>query len=265
MNRRTMFAALLLAAAAPLSAQNPVRAEPVSCPDWGDRDRESWCEEREYVVPASAALEVDAGMNGGISVTGWDRDEIRIVARVRAHADEESEARAIAGEIEIDVEGLVEARGPRLRDREAWWSVSYEIHAPRGTQLRLTAMNGGIRLAALSGSVDAETTNGGISVTGGAGRIRGQTTNGGIDLELTGRRWEGSGVDLRSTNGGVTIRVPEGYSADLETGTVNGGIELDFPITVEGQLRRTLRTRLGEGGPLIRAMTTNGGVTLERS
>ena len=102
-------------------------------------------------------------------------------------------------------------------------------------------------------------------MVGGAGRIRGETTNGGIDLELTGSRWEGAGVDLRSTNGGVTILVPDGYSAELETGTTNGGMDLDFPVTVQGRITRSIRTSLGEGGPLIRVMTTNGGVALERT
>ena len=86
-----------------------------------------------------------------------------------------------------------------------------------------------------------------------------------LRVELTGRTWEGDGVELRTTNGGVQIRVPDDYSAELETGTVNGGLDLEFPITVQGRLRRTLRTTLGEGGPLIRVMTTNGGVSIERN
>ena len=169
MKRKKVLAALLLAAAAPLTAQQPVRTDPVECSDWGDR-RESWCEEREYVIPARASLDVDAGTNGGISVVGWDRDEIRLVARVRAHANHEDDARALAREVSIGTDGVIEADGPRMRNRDdAWWGVSFELHVPRGTQLRLDAMNGGIDLEGLTGSVDAQTTNGGISVVGGAG------------------------------------------------------------------------------------------------
>ena len=42
-------------------------------------------------------------------------------------------------------------------------------------------------------------------------------------------------------HGGMqTLAVPADYSADLETGTVNGGIELDFPVTVQGRLGKRL-------------------------
>ncbi|HEY5565714.1 MAG TPA: hypothetical protein VIM81_00530, partial [Gammaproteobacteria bacterium] len=79
-----------------------------------------------------------------------------------------------------------------------------------------------------------------------------------------GDTWEGEGLDLRTTNGGVRLRIPDDYSARLETGTVNGGVDIDFPVTVQGRIGRELSTTLGEGGPLVRAETTNGGVRVSR-
>lgn len=264
MKRTLCFAAALAAVASPVFAQAPIRIHETECRSGGDRDR--YCEVREYVVPARDAIEIDAGQNGGIEVVGWDRNEIRVVARLQADGRDEAAARRLAAEVRVRVGGVIEAEGPRSGwNRGEHWSVSYEVHVPRRTRLALEASNGGLRLEGLSGEVDASTSNGGISLTGGAGRVRGETTNGGLRVELTGRSWAGEGVDLRTTNGGVTIRVPEGYSARLETGTVNGGMDLDFPVTVEGRVHRTIRTTLGEGGPLIRAMTTNGGVALERN
>jgi hypothetical protein len=264
MTRTLFLAAAMAAAAAPLHAQAPVRTDEAECRSWGDDER--YCETREYLVAARGSLDIDAGQNGGISVTGWDRNEIRVVAHIQAHGDDEARARELARSIAIEVGETVRAEGPaRVSRRDEHWSVSYEVQVPRSTRLRLEAHNGGIRLEDLGGEVDARTLNGGIAVHGGAGRIRGHTTNGGLRVELTGATWRGDGLDLESTNGGVTIRVPEGYSAELETGTVNGGIDLDFPVTVQGRLRRTIRTTLGEDGPLIRALTTNGGVSIERN
>jgi len=94
------------------------------------------------------------------------------------------------------------------------------------------------------------------------GDVRGATTNGGLQIELDGARWSGTGLDARTTNGGVTVSVPRGYSAELETSTVNGGFDIDFPVTVQGLIGHTLRTTLGDGGPTIRAVTTNGGVRI---
>jgi hypothetical protein len=60
------------------------------------------------------------------------------------------------------------------------------------------------------------------------------------------------------------MSVPEHYSADLEAGTTNGRVSIDFPITVQGTFRKQLNTTLGAGGARIRAITTNGGVSIRR-
>ena len=251
----------LVLAPAHLTAQaEPVRVDAVDCAWNGDRDR--YCEEREFVLPARARLNVDGGANGGLDVRGWDRDEIRVVARISAWS-RDGDPEALARAVEIRTSGPITARGERTR-RDEGWSVSFDLMVPRGTKLDLEANNGGIDLEGLTGTVYARTTNGGISLIGGQGRIRGETTNGGLDLQLTGAAWEGAGVDLETTNGGVRILVPSDYSAELETGTVNGGMEIEFPVMIQGRIDRTLRTELGSGGALIRARTTNGGVVVRR-
>jgi DUF4097 and DUF4098 domain-containing protein YvlB len=97
------------------------------------------------------------------------------------------------------------------------------------------------------------------------GTVKGSTTNGGLVVELAGDRWDGETLDVRTTNGGVVMSIPENYSANLETGTVNGGISVDFPVTVQGDLKKQLAVNLGSGGATIKAMTTNGGVRIRRS
>jgi hypothetical protein len=72
---------------------------------------------------------------------------------------------------------------------------------------------------------------------------------------------------LGATNGPIELGIPEGYSAHLEFGTVNGPMTLDFPLTVtiQGRVGRRITTVLGKGGPPIRAITTNGPVALRRN
>jgi len=60
-------------------------ADPCRDNNFGDRDYERFCEVRESTMPAGA-LNVDAGQNGGISIEGWDRNEIRVRAVVQASA-----------------------------------------------------------------------------------------------------------------------------------------------------------------------------------
>jgi DUF4097 and DUF4098 domain-containing protein YvlB len=82
-------------------------------------------------------------------------------------------------------------------------------------------------------------------------------------VQLTGDRWDGEELDVTTTNGGIVMSMPANYSAHLETGTVNGSLQIGFPVTVQGNTRE-LAVNLGSGGPTIRARTTNGGVRINR-
>jgi hypothetical protein len=240
-------------------------ADPCRDNNWGDRDYERFCEVRESTMPAGP-LNVDAGQNGGISIEGWDGSDIRVRAVVQASAQTASEARALAGQVQVQSGGgRVYATGPENGRRE-WWSVSYRISVPRKNDLDLRASNGGITIIGVSGNMRFDTTNGGVRLQDVGGRVNGETRNGGLNVSLSGNRWDGEGLDVETSNGGVTVSIPDGYNAELETRTVNGGLRIDFPITVQGELtsRRGINTTLGSGGPLIRARTTNGGVTIRR-
>jgi DUF4097 and DUF4098 domain-containing protein YvlB len=97
-----------------------------------------------------------------------------------------------------------------------------------------------------------------------SGDIRGETTNGGVTVDLTGDHWDGPGLDVATRNGGIRLTLPANYSADLETGTTHGRLSVDFPMTVHGSIGRSLTTTLGGGGAKLRAITTNGGVSIHR-
>lgn len=234
--------------------------------DRGRDERAVHCEVREMRLPASGALAISAGPNGGITVEGWDRNEVLVRARVRTQARSEQEARELASEVRVEEDnGRLRSQGPRdMNWNRRSWSISYEVFAPRRIDLDLSSVNGGLRVTQVEGDLDLSTTNGGIALEQVAGAVRGRTTNGGLNVRLTGNRWNGSGLDLETTNGGVTLTVPEDYSARLETRTVNGGMEIDFPLTVQGRIGKRIQADLGSGGAPIRVETTNGAIRIRR-
>jgi hypothetical protein len=232
----------------------------------GRDDRQTYCEVREFTLPASGAvLTVDASPNGGIAVEGSDRGAVTVRARVQAMARTVEMARSIAARIEVAATAdRVEARGPdSLSDTESW-SVSYRIDAPRGTPLSLQSTNGGISITNIQSDIQFRTVNGGVQLVSVGGSVAGRTSNGGIKVELEGSTWDGQGLDVSTSNGGVTLQIPENYSARLEAGTVNGGLNIDFPLSVQGRLNRSIATDLGSGGPTIKVTTNNGGVKIQR-
>lgn len=231
---------------------------------WGD-DREVYCELRDTTLAASKSLTIDGRQNGSVVVHGWDRADMRVVAKVRAQGETETEARDLARDLRVVYRsGRISVEGPS-EGRQQHWSVGLEVWLPRQSDLDLEAFNGGIGVDGVAGRLDMQTMNGGIALRHVSGDVRGSTTNGGVTVELDGDRWNGTGLDLRTTNGGVSLSVPERYNARLETGTVNGGMSIDFPITVQGSIGRRFTTTLGNGGPPIRVTTTNGGVRIRKT
>ncbi len=226
--------------------------------------RSHYCEVREETLPGGNPLDVDASPNGGIRVRGWNRSDVVLRSRVMAYADSVEQARQTASQVSIESGGgQIRARGPQCGD-DAHWSVSFELDVPQHAQLTLRTMNGGITVRDLRGTVTFRASNGGVRLENVGGEFRGETTNGGLNIDLSGDRWDGSGLDVETRNGGVNLTMPSNYSAELETGTTNGRLRIDFPITVQGLIGKRINTTIGAGGPKIRAMTTNGGVNIRR-
>ncbi|CAN5785367.1 hypothetical protein BH20ACI3_BH20ACI3_17000 [soil metagenome] len=263
--RRIVFILATLSVTSVLAfAQDKSRGS-LACRDHWYSDRlMGHCEIKEQSVTARDAITVDARKNGGVSVKGWDRNEVLMRARIQTSASTQSEAEDIANQIRIETAGKIFAKGPENR-KDYHWDVSYEIFVPRRSDLSLEAYNGGISIADVSGRIEFTGHNGVVVLKRVGGLVRGGTTNGGVVVELDGARWEGETLDVKTTNGGIVMSVPENYSAHLETGTVNGHLSVDFPVTVQTRITKKLAVNLGSGGPTVRATTTNGGVKIKRA
>jgi hypothetical protein len=254
------FSLILLATAAKAQTDDRAARWRSDCERGWNNDRVNFCELRTYTIAAGSRISVDGGANGGVSFIGENRRDVKIVARIQASADDEATAGAIAKQVRIITDGgEIRSEGPSQRGRSSW-SVSYDVYVPNRTNLEATTENGGISAKEIQGQMNFEATNGGIHLTDVGGSVHARTTNGGVTADLSGSTWQGQGLDLQTTNGGATVYVPRGYNAQLETGTTNGGMRVDFPITVRGSLNRGISTQLGSGGPLVRVVTTNGGV-----
>ena len=222
--------------------------------------KSSFNEVREITMPAPSVLIVDGQHNGGIRVKGANRSDVLVRACIQARADTDEAARVIARNVRIETGSIVRAE----TGGEENLAVSYEIHVPRNTNLKLKAHNGGIGITGVEGTMDFETLNGGLHLSDIAGDVRGRTTNGGLHVQLSGNGWRGTGLDVQTTNGGVHLSIAETYAANIETGTVNGGWHSSFAaLQIDRKDRQRggrLNTALNGGGAPVRLVTTNGGV-----
>jgi hypothetical protein len=227
--------------------------------------RSNFCEVRTSTMAApSGALTIDGGGNGGVSVQGYDGSTIRVSARVQANAESTGEAREIAQQIHVQTSGAsIRSEGPRA-ERDRGWSVSYVVMVPRRLDLAVETTNGPIAVRDVSGRMNLSATNGPLALNNVGGDVRGRTVNGPVTVRLRGSRWEGTGLDVQTTNGPVVLSVPESFSAHLDVSNTNGPLNVEFPVTVYGRVGHHIETDLNGGGPTIRAVTVNGPVTIDR-
>jgi hypothetical protein len=259
----------LLSVSVPLLAQLQDNTEKqLTCGDRGqNNDRPRHCEIREHSLPSIGRLNIDSGQNGGTTVKGWLRGDVLVRARIEASAATEGAAAIMTSRVLIDGSGgQVHASGPEP-EKEAWWSVTYEIFVPQATDLTLKTHNGGINISDVRGRLAFEGVNGGVRLKRVAGEINGRTVNGGIDVELAGAAFEARQMDLSTVNGGVTVTMPANYSARVQTETGMGRVQSDFPAPPDtGNLRsRRMDFTIGSGGPPIHITTGNGSIRLKRA
>ncbi len=244
--------------------------------------REEETIERTAALAAGGEVVVEA-TNGSIKVDTWDSSEVRVVARKKAQADDEAQARELLAEIEVQVE----ERGDSVRiaaeiPRTGWFegnsaTVSFEITIPAaarldasskngsievrdlGARARLETQNGSITAKSVGGLLEADSNNGSIKAYEIQGAIRAETTNGSIKAELTGSQLDDD-VRLSTTNGSVELRIDGGVAASITARTHNGSVTSDFPGGVQDRRKRTLDLELNGGGPRIELKSSNGSI-----
>jgi hypothetical protein len=230
---------LLLAQAPPPPPPPPAPPAPPAPMIGVDLPSGSRTEQRTEKLAQGSKLWVK-NRNGGIRVTGWDRDEVVLTAQVR-----DSEKRR--------VELVLQRKGSDLDIEAAFqqpsWSFGIYIsprcemtlQVPRkllgffrttnGTvtvenldgYARCETTNGNILVNHVRGEVQVETTNGTIEARSLAARIKGNTTNGRIILEDI----EG-GIRLETTNGTIRAHNLDGWGEGIHLESTNGSIEVDL-------------------------------------
>jgi DUF4097 and DUF4098 domain-containing protein YvlB len=231
--------------------------------NWSSDGKESYRDLREITVPAGGVIDVDSGQNGGISVKGENRSDVLVRACVQAWGTTVDAAKTAVASVRVTTTGGIKAEGP-----DENYSVSFELLVPRSSDLNLKAHNGGISISSVNGNLEFHTVNGGVNLVDLSGDVKGRTTNGGVNVLLEGKSWNGAGMDVETSNGGVRLSMPANYAANFEAGTVNGGFSSDIAaLNVEKDDRgRSRNARISApingGGAPIRVTTTNGGIRI---
>ncbi|MSO49856.1 MAG: hypothetical protein EXQ49_08125 [Acidobacteria bacterium] len=203
--------------------------------------------------------------NGRINVTAGDGDTVTVTAEriVKAGTEDVAKQQLALFEMKEDVKPdrvSIDSTGRGFTINVSR-RVNYTVTMPKGASLTLVSTNGEILVTNIGGHFSAETTNGSVIATGLKQSAKVSTANGVVDLGFDAVAGEGSAAE--TTNGMITVSLPNSTNADFSARVSNGAINREnLTLQVSEESRRRLDGRMGTGGARIRLETTNGAITV---
>jgi DUF4097 and DUF4098 domain-containing protein YvlB len=127
--------------------------------------------------------------------------------------------------------------------------------------------DGSIRIDGVSGALNVDTGDGSIVLGGKLSSVRAHSGDGSVTIRAETGSTSSADWDISTGDGSVTLELPDGFGAQIDAHTGDGGIRMhDISVSnVSGEIRRnSVRGQIGSGGRLVRVRTGDGSITLKR-
>ena len=227
-----------------------------------------------YLLRSGTIIDI-YNQNGSVTITGWDQDKVEISVFKESHRGQEALDQV---DIIIDIADKMVIQTVHLGE-EMHVIVNYEIRVPEDIAVgviecsngninlsavignpELSTSNGSITVNNINGIVSALSSNGNITVTGVKSLGNLKTSNGNIEAELPILHED---MEVRTSNGSISLALSTALAADLEAKTSNGKISISNLNIVTAELEQTfLIGSMNEGGYKITIRTSNGSINL---
>jgi DUF4097 and DUF4098 domain-containing protein YvlB len=244
-------------------------------------------EEKRFSVVGKPEVMVKT-FDGSIEIRPWDKAEVEVVVEKRGRdkndvASIEVRAEQNGNRVEVAVtETPMRGLGIHFHGRSAKLIVSVpassDVSARSGDgsidleglagHIQLQSGDGSIHARQVSGDVDVHTGDGSVTLSGKLTSVRARSGDGSLNIHADAGSAPIADWDIVTGDGSVTLAIPDGFGAELDAHTGDGGIRMqDLTLSnVTGTIgRNSLRGRLGSGGHNVRVRTGDGSITLKRS
>jgi len=127
--------------------------------------------------------------------------------------------------------------------------------------------DGSIRIDGVNGALNVDTGDGSIALAGKLSSVRARSGDGSVTIRAETGSTSSADWDISTGDGSVTLELPDGFGAQIDAHTGDGGIRMhDISVSnVSGEIRRnSVRGQIGSGGRLVRVRTGDGSITLKR-
>lgn len=144
-------------------------------------------------------------------------------------------------------------------------SVDFTVLIPKGVKINAASVNGRVEVTGAAADAEVSCVNGEVRVETSTGPLSVSTVNGNVHARISG---ESAKTDMAfsTVNGSVFAELPPDFGADVRMTTVNGSLNSDYAMTVQGRIDpHNLSAHVGApGGPRITLTTVNGSIDLRK-
>ena len=133
--------------------------------------------------------------------------------------------------------------------------------------LHIKSGDGHVKITDADGAIDARTSDGSLTVDGVFHVLALHTSDGQLDLNLRQGTKLTEASSIQSSDGSVTLRVPQNFTADLSVHTSDGHVDCTLPLTMDhyqsgGGDGHELHGKLNGGGTPLTIHTSDGNVRI---
>jgi hypothetical protein len=129
--------------------------------------------------------------------------------------------------------------------------------------------DGHVKITNAEGALEARTSDATLTVYGLFHVLALHTSDGTLDLNLREGTKLTEASTIQSSDGSVTLHVPQNFAADLNVHTSDGHVDCALPLTMDhyhssGGDGRELHGQLNGGGAPLTIHTSDGSVRIEQ-
>ncbi len=234
---------------------------------------------KSYAVSGKPDLSLSTG-DGSVRIDAWD--EARIDVRIETvgyeiNRDFEIVESQSGNQVRIELKfpktnwGISVGRRSLTVTAKVPRAVNLDLHTGDGSMtvtgakgdLRFNTGDGTIEARDLDGRVTASTGDGGVNIEGRFDLLDLHTGDGSIEAAAKPGSATAAPWRIRTGDGGVTLRVPADFKANLDADTGDGKVTLDLPVTVSGSIKqRHVQGTINGGGGALTVRTGDGAIRL---
>jgi Toastrack DUF4097 len=249
---------------------------------WDRNEIEVEVEKRAMEQTLLDEIKIDAQQEGDkivVRVTGprAERHGVTIgmhispTARLRVAVPKNANINAVSGDGSIKAEAIEGKIVLRTSDGSI-------VGTRLGGDIQMRSGDGSIRIDNATGKLDLETDDGSVGVEARPSVLHLRTGDGSVRVTLEPDTVMTDNWDITTSDGTVVVTLPGLFSAEIDAETSDGAVRTNHPLldddrgeSREGEgrderreRRRTLRSKLGDGGKILKIRSGDGTIRIDR-